>query len=200
MGREAKCFVRYGSQAGDGKALLETNEVLFRGPFRFSIPLKEITRLETTKAGLEINTASGIASLELGEAEAAKWFKAIREPKSILDKLGVKTGHRVSVLGLDDGFRQELSDRGVVLVENGAELDALFFEVGSTEDLARMRLLKKQLKANGALWILRPKGRKDLSEAMTMAAGKGAGLVDVKVVGFSEKLSAEKYVIPVKDR
>jgi hypothetical protein len=33
-----------------------------------------------------------------------------------------------------------------------------------------------------------------------MAAGKAAGLVDVKVVGFSETLSAEKYVIPLAKR
>ena len=30
-----------------------------------------------------------------------------------------------------------------------------------------------------------------------MAAGKRAGLVDVKVVSFSETLTAEKFVIPV---
>ena len=33
-----------------------------------------------------------------------------------------------------------------------------------------------------------------------MAAGKRAGLVDVKVVSFSETLTAEKFVIPVAKR
>lgn len=33
-----------------------------------------------------------------------------------------------------------------------------------------------------------------------MAAGKAAGLVDVKVVSFSPTHTAEKFVIPVKDR
>jgi hypothetical protein len=33
-----------------------------------------------------------------------------------------------------------------------------------------------------------------------MDAGKTAGLVDVKVVGFSSTHSALKFVIPVKDR
>jgi hypothetical protein len=33
-----------------------------------------------------------------------------------------------------------------------------------------------------------------------MAAGKDAGLVDVKVVNFSEAESAEKFVIPVAMR
>jgi hypothetical protein len=201
MGREAKCFVRFGSQAGEGKALLETNEVLFRGPFRFSIPLKEITALEVTKRGLEISTKDEVATFELGEAEAAKWFKAIREPKSVLDKLGVKAGHRVSVLGLEDAaFLDDLKGRSAEILATGGELDHLFFAVASTEDLPKLKTLKQQLKPNGALWLLRPKGRKDLTEVMTMAAGKAAGLVDVKVVGFSEMLSAEKYVIPLKDR
>jgi hypothetical protein len=33
-----------------------------------------------------------------------------------------------------------------------------------------------------------------------MAAGKTAGLVDVKVVSFSETHTAEKFVIPRRDR
>ena len=33
-----------------------------------------------------------------------------------------------------------------------------------------------------------------------MAAGKRAGLVDVKVVSFSDTLTAEKFVIPVAKR
>jgi hypothetical protein len=33
-----------------------------------------------------------------------------------------------------------------------------------------------------------------------MVAGKAAGLVDVKVVSFSATHTAEKFVIPIKDR
>ena len=53
---------------------------------------------------------------------------------------------------------------------------------------------------NGALWIIRPKGRPEISERSTMAAGKAAGLVDVKVVGFSATHTAEKFVIPLAAR
>ena len=56
------------------------------------------------------------------------------------------------------------------------------------------------IKPDGAVWIVRPKGRKDVTEAETMAAGKRAGLVDVKVVSFSETHTAEKFVIPVAKR
>ncbi len=59
-----------------------------------------------------------------------------------------------------------------------------------------MRLIKP----DGAIWIVRPKGRKEITEAETMAAGKRAGLVDVKVVSFSDVHTAEKFVIPVAKR
>ena len=47
---------------------------------------------------------------------------------------------------------------------------------------------------------VRRKGRKDLTEGDVRAAGKAAGLVDVKVVRFSDTHTAEKFVIPVADR
>ena len=53
---------------------------------------------------------------------------------------------------------------------------------------------------NGSVWTVRRKGRKDLTEADVRAAGKAAGLVDVKVVRFSDTHTAEKFVIPVADR
>lgn len=46
-----------------------------------------------------------------------------------------------------------------------------------------------------------PEGaRAEISERATMAAGKAAGLVDVKVVGFSPTHTAEKFVIPLLNR
>jgi len=56
------------------------------------------------------------------------------------------------------------------------------------------------LRANGVLWTLRPKGSPDLTESEMMRAGQAAGLVDVKVVSFSDLLTAEKFVIPVAKR
>ena len=40
MGREARCEVHYGRQTSEGKALLETSEILFRGDFRLKIPMQ----------------------------------------------------------------------------------------------------------------------------------------------------------------
>jgi hypothetical protein len=48
--------------------------------------------------------------------------------------------------------------------------------------------------------VVRPKGRTEITEDDVMKAGKAAGLVDVKVVRFSETHTAEKFVIPLSRR
>jgi hypothetical protein len=56
------------------------------------------------------------------------------------------------------------------------------------------------LKRNGAIRVVYPKGRKDITENDVRQAGLRAGLVDVKVARFSETHTALKFVIPVRRR
>jgi hypothetical protein len=80
------------------------------------------------------------------------------------------------------------------------DCDAIFYGVTREAHLPRLAKLKQSLKSNGAIWVIRPKGRPEISEASVMEGGKLAGLVDVKVVGFSDTHTAEKFVIPVANR
>lgn len=75
-------------------------------------------------------------------------------------------------------------------------VDLFFYGAESRDAVPRMVDLRHKLKPAGALWVIRPKGSTALTEAAVMAAGKRAGLVDVKVAGFSETHTAEKSVIP----
>src|SRR4051812_22797279 len=120
-----------------------------------------------------------------------------------LQKLGVKPDWRVSVVSVGDpDFIEEL--RGAVQrVSIGRvldESDAIFFGAIDARQLARLATLKRSMKANGALWVIRPKGRPEIPERAVMDAGKSAGLVDVKVISFSATHTGEKFVIPVADR
>ena len=78
--------------------------------------------------------------------------------------------------------------------------DAIFFGATKASDLQRLETLTTMMKPNAALWVIRPKGRPEISEAVVMAAGKAAGLVDVKVVRFSSTHTAEKFVLPLSKR
>ena len=78
--------------------------------------------------------------------------------------------------------------------------DIIFFGADGLAALIRLRALRGALKPAGALWIIRPRETAASTEAEVMAAGKNAGLVDVKVVSFSPTHTAEKFVIPVSAR
>ena len=186
-----------------GKARLETEVLYFRGgDLKLSIPFAQMSKVVARSGTLSVTFPGGVASFDLGEA-AEQWAGKILHPPSRLQKIGVKAGWRVSAIGVSDiSFLKEIEEAagevsiGRVLKSS----DAIFFGVSKEAELARLEKLKGSLKPNGALWIIRPKGRPEISERATMAAGKAAGLVDVKVVGFSPTHTAEKFVIPVAKR
>jgi hypothetical protein len=203
MGAEATCTARFGGTATKGHARLETDVLEFRGPnVRVSIPFKEMTKVTAHAGALTIDSDLGTLSLSLGEA-AEKWAHKILHPLSRLDKIGVKPHWRVSAAGpIEEAFLAELEGR-VAQLSIGRVLkdsDAIFFGATKERELARLPKLASSLKPSGALWVIRPKGRPEISERAVMAAGKAAGLVDVKVVRFSPTHTAEKFVIPVKNR
>jgi hypothetical protein len=209
MGYDAACTMHLDGRKTAGKAVLEQKDLVFRGEVRLAIPLAAITSARADGALLEIQfkpaEARGktrTAGFELGSA-AAKWAARISNPPSRLDKLGVKEGMSVLILGIEDeGFRREVESRGARLLQRrtsgGANL--IFYGADRRESLDKLQDLAGAIVPDGGIWIVRPKGVRAISEADVMAAGKQAGLVDVKVVSFSETLTAEKFVIPVAKR
>lgn len=199
MGQEIACTASSDGRRAGGRAQLETDELLFRGDgMRLRIPYSSITDVRAADGVLEVDHDGETSFFDLGD-KAARWADRIKNPKTVIDKLGVKAGQRVVLRGLDaDGFAGDLAARGAELVEGDA--DHLFVAVETQADLSALGGLVPLIARNGAVWTVRRKGRKDLTEADVMAAGKAAGLVDVKVVRFSETHTAEKFVIPVADR
>ena len=129
--------------------------------------------------------------------------KCFVSTRSRIEKLGVKAGSDVLLLGIekDKAFVKELRTAGAGIRTSGnTPADMIFAAFSHRDDLRRLPALVPRLKADGVLWTLRPKGSKELTEAEMMQAGKNAGLVDVKVVSFSDVLTAEKFVIPVAKR
>ncbi len=104
--------------------------------------------------------------LELG-AEAAKWAKRIINPPSRLDKLGAKPGMSALVAGArHDDLVDELETRGVTVAGSmpGA-VDLILYGAETWDALARLDDLRHKLKPDGALWVIRPKGSKSITEA-----------------------------------
>jgi hypothetical protein len=120
-----------------------------------------------------------------------------------VEKLGIKPDADVLLLGIEDDapFVAELRAAGARVRTRGkAQADMIFALFRHRDDLRRLTSLTPRINADGVIWTLRPKGSPDLKEAEMMRAGKDAGLVDVKVVSFSDVLTAEKFVVPVASR
>jgi len=82
MGQEAKCRVEFEGKSSLGKALLETNELIFRGDFRLKILHRAISKLEAQDGRLDVSFDGGRAVFHLGDA-AQKWATRIRNPPSV---------------------------------------------------------------------------------------------------------------------
>jgi hypothetical protein len=202
MGAEARCTVRFQRRTSEGRALLETSELLFRGDFRLRIRFDEIVALRAAQGVLRVETAAGVAAFELGPA-AERWAEKIRSPKSLIDKLGVKSGHQVSVIGVDDAaFLRDVAARAARVargrLKDGSDL--VFLGAVTPRDLARMPRLAKGIHKDGAVWVVWKKGVPTLKEDHVRDAALAAGLVDVKVASFSATHSALKLVIPKSAR
>ena len=203
MGAEATCTARFKGQKVDGKARLETEVLQFRsGELKLSILFKQMSKVVARDGTLSVTFPDGTASFELGPA-AAKWQDKILHPPSRLAKLGAKREWRVSALGVhDEAFLREL-EGAVAYLSIGRVVTAshaIFLGATTEAELGRIAKLKSSLRPDGALWVIRPKGRPEISETAVMRAGHAAGLVDVKVVSFSPTHTAEKFVIRVAER
>ncbi len=202
MGLEAVCEATFGRQRGEGKAHLDPEELAFAGDFRLRIPVEAVKSVEARKGELRVEWPEGVARFRLGP-EAEKWALKLRYPRSRLDKLGVKPGARIAVLGsFGPFFLAELETRTSDVAKGRPKKDSdlLFVAMSAKSDLARLRSLRETIKPEGGIWVVWPKGRKEFREDDVRAAGPSLGLVDVKVVAFSDALSALKMMIPVKLR
>ena len=204
MGYDAACTLTVDGKKSRGTAWLEHKDLVFRGPARLAIPLASISSATARDGTLHVTFGDRRAAFAIGDA-AAKWATRIANPPSRLDKLGIKGGMTVAILDVDDpALPREIADRGATVTGTTARqatgVNVIFYGVRTRAALEKLASLGKLVRADGAIWTVRPKGRPEITEADTMAAGKRAGLVDVKVVSFSDTHTAEKFVIPVAKR
>jgi hypothetical protein len=202
MGLEAACEARMGKQTSSGTCRLEETDIVFRGEFRFKVALKDLRKVDVRGGALHLEWPDGRAVLDLGD-QAERWAEKIRNPPSLLDKLGVKPGLRVSVVGVEDKeFLDHISARVDDLTRGRARAgsDLVIVAMSDKADLPRLTKLRESIKAGGAIWVVWPKGRTEFREDDVRAYGPTAGLVDVKVARFSETLSALKMMIPRSQR
>ncbi len=125
----------------------------------------------------------------------------------LLDKLGVRPGMRIAIVGAlaDDpdeiaAFRDQLAERSsdVIAGRPKADTDLVFLAADTTDELARLAAIRPRLRPTGAVWVVSRKGKAaTLRDVEVIASARDHGLVDNKVVAFSSTRTALRLVIPV---
>lgn len=102
----------------------------------------------------------------------------------------------------DHEFLTQLETRaGQVVHKPRRDTDLIFYAADGIDALNSLTRLKASLKPDGAIWVVSLKGKQArIKDTDVMAAARKAGLVDNKVVGFSETHTALKLVIPKAKR
>lgn len=121
----------------------------------------------------------------------------------LLDKLGIRPGGRVAIIGVeDDTIRPLIAERTIDLTEGWPEpdTDVVLIAADAPPDLAPLAEIATRIRPNGAIWVVSRKGRTaTLRDVEVIDAARGAGLVDNKVASFSPTHTALRLVIP-RDR
>lgn len=142
-------------------------------------------------------------------AQATRQGEKNYDHRPLLDKLGIRPGMRVSLMGLDTtpgtpdaqvAAETALRTPDVHIGEAVLESDVILYRADAMGELDRLAVLKERIKRNGAIWVISPRGLKHFTDRDVMAAGLGAGLVDVKVARYSATHTAAKFVFRLKDR
>jgi hypothetical protein len=128
----------------------------------------------------------------------------------LLDKLGVRPGMRVAIVGTvedhdevvdEEGpFRVRLAGRTSDITDGHPkpESDIVFLAADTTAELERLADIRPQIRPAGAIWVVSHKGKAaTLRDVEVMAAAREHGLIDNKVVAFSARRTSIRLVIPV---
>jgi len=202
MGIETTCRVETEAGAGEAKVLLETEELIVRGALKARIPLKSVEAAVVDGRKLIVSHGKSRTVLHLGP-QAARWADRILNPRSRLEKLGVKPGMVVSCQGITDtALKDELTSAGATVSWGRIKKDSDLILLGVERDaeLSRIAPAVASVRPDGAIWVIHPKGKEGVKDTAIFGAGREAGLVATKVAKFSESHTAEKLVVPVAKR
>jgi hypothetical protein len=193
MGRTAVCHATLDRDAGEAKAMLESDHLLLRGDLRATLPLSTLRNVRTEGDLLRAETGLGPLVLVLGEREATLWAKKILSPPSLAQKLGVAPDTAIHVVDDPEVLRPTLGAIPAthVALEEATVVFALFDRPQSLDTLPG---LAERMQPQTQLWAIRPKGPKALPrEADLMAALRALGFRPNKTAAWSAMHAADRY-------
>jgi hypothetical protein len=189
VGLEAITRAEWRGEVAEVKALLETHELILRGDFKLRLACADLSGA-VDGDDLVLSHPDGRLVLGLGAAAAGRWLtKITTKPPSLADKLGLKRGVLASVTGDwqgDDALAAALSGH---LGEPAGLHIAVVLSEGEFE-----RAVVAVLRLGLPTWFVHEKGKAAaVTDGMIRQRLRGAGWIDTKSSGVSERLTTTRY-------
>jgi hypothetical protein len=158
--------------------MLESDHILFRGASeRVKLALADVTKLDVQGDALLLERSGHALVLHLAPGASTRWLSKIRTPRSLLDKLGVREGMKVVVLGVQDAeFLAQLERRvGAVRTRASAGTDVIVYGP-SPSGIDRPRPAARHARPERRDRVVHRKGKEaTLWDVDVFAAGRRAG-------------------------
>jgi len=195
MGSEATCECQWADQSAACKVLLETGEVIVRGPIRRRALISSLTEVSAQGDRLQFRAGEDLVSLKLGVNLAQSWARKLTtQPPSLAAKLGISKDSQLLLIG-DFEAEELLSAVAEASATGGKPANLILANAKTIADLNYALDRYAANPANPPLWIIYPKGsNKPLSENDVRSTLRHEGFLDTKVASVSATLTALRFI------
>lgn len=184
MGRETKTPVSHAGGTAEARVHLDSEMLTIGPPVRAKLALGDV-EAAAGAGGLTLKAGKESYLIAMSEKEAGLWAKAIAHPPSLADKLGIKPGVGVALVGA-------LPKEIVALVPRPEKAGALTIAAAGSLDVKALTKIAKAVPEKGAVWLVYEKGV--VKGDQLIFAAREAGLKDTKVAKISETHTGLRFI------
>jgi hypothetical protein len=200
MGREARIEYAAGRQRAQVKAHLDSFALELSGEKKLKLPLGDVKTAVADGELLKIDAGGTRFTLKLGAKDAASWAKKILNPPTLADKLGVKAGISVALVG-ERVAEIDAAVKAAAKVTHAASLtaagrlaaDIAVVTLAPATAEKQITAAAKAIGPKTALWFVYRKGTKPNGDDI-IGLARAAGLKDTKVARVSETHAALRFI------
>jgi hypothetical protein len=195
MGREANCQCQWATESALCKVLLETTELIVRGPIRRRVLISSLVNVSVQGDQLHFRVGADEVVLNLGASLAQSWAKKIKAlPPTLAAKLGISADTHLLLIG--EFETEELSSAiAAAATTDGKAVDLILACVKTVADLNYALDLYSKHPDNPPIWIIYTKGpNKHISESEVRDTMRREGFMDTKVASVSNTLTALRFI------
>jgi len=197
VGKEAKCQCIWAGESAEVRALLETQELILRGPLRRRIAIASMSSIAVQGEQLIFRVGTDDVALILGREQAQSWAKKLTTPPPALaQKLGVTLNMKVLLLGEleSEELRSALAKSAAIMDKATSKTPDLVIASLNSETELTCALPRIAAHPQIPLWIIYPKGAKSsLKESTFRNTLRSLGSIITKFATVSSTFTGLQF-------